>query len=243
MLEQTRSDGRRVDELRAVEITTGFQPHAEGSALIRCGKTWVLCAASVEEKVPPFVAASGEGWLTAEYAMLPRSTHTRTGRQAGGRGQEIQRLVGRALRMAVDLRALGPRTITLDCDVLSADGGTRTASITGAWVALAIAVDRLEQKGLLPAGHKVLAEQVAAVSVGVVAGVPVLDLPYVEDSRADVDMNVVMTAGGRLVEVQGTAERAPFEKRDLDRMLELAWTGISVLCAQQREAVSKARGA
>ncbi len=240
MSETKRKDGRRIDELRPVEIVTGFQKHAEGSALIKCGSTWVLCAASVEEKVPAFVEKTGKGWVTSEYGMLPRSTHTRSGRSTGGRGQEIQRLIGRALRAAVDVTKLGPRTITLDCDVLSADGGTRTASITGAWVALSIAVAGLKQKGLVPADAAVLREPIAAVSVGIIDGVPMLDLPYEEDSRADTDMNVVMTESGALIEVQGTAEGAPFPRRDLDRMLDLAGGGIRELCALQRAAVARA---
>jgi ribonuclease PH len=235
-----RPDGRRPDELRAVEIVTGFQKHAEGSALVKCGNTWVLCAASVEEKVPPFVEPN-RGWITAEYGMLPRSTHTRTNRQAGGRGQEIQRLIGRALRQAVNAAALGPRTVTLDCDVIQADGGTRTTSITGAWVALALAVDVLKRRGTLPADAQVLGEPIAAVSVGIVDGAPLLDLPYSEDARAETDMNVVMTEGGRIVEIQGTAERHPFSRDDLGRLLDLATAGIRELCRRQRDAVERAR--
>ena len=233
-----RPDGRRPDELRPIEITTGFQPHAEGSALVKCGQTWVLCAASVDEKIPPFVK-QGEGWVTAEYAMLPRSTNTRAGRQGGGRGQEIQRLIGRSLRAAVDLPKLGPRTITLDCDVLNADGGTRTASITGAWVALALAVRGLEKKGLIAPGT-VLGPAVAAISVGIVGGEPRLDLAYAEDAKADVDMNVVMT-GGQLIELQGTAERAPFSRPELDTMLALAERGITQLLGAQAGALEAAR--
>lgn len=236
-----RKDGRRPDELRPIEIVTGFQKHAEGSALIKCGSTWVLCSASVEEKVPPFLEGKGKGWVTSEYAMLPRSTHTRSGRQGGGRGQEIQRLIGRALRAAIDVKALGPRTITLDCDVLSADGGTRTASITGAYVALTLAVDWIKRKGLLPADAAVLREPIAAVSVGIIDGVPLLDLPYEEDARAGVDMNVVMTESGHLVEVQGTAEGATFPRADLDRMLDLATVGIQELCRRQHAAIAAAR--
>jgi ribonuclease PH len=239
-MQNSRPDGRRPDELRPVEIVTGFQKHAEGSALFKCGNTWVLCAASVEEKVPPFVEPS-RGWVTAEYGMLPRSTHTRTNRQTGGRGQEIQRLIGRALRQAVDAAALGPRTITLDCDVLQADGGTRTASITGAWVALALAVDVLKKKGTLAREAPVIGEPIAAVSVGIIDGTPVLDLPYVEDVRAETDMNIVMTESGKLVEIQGTAERRPFSRQDLDRLVDLAASGIRELCRQQREAVERVR--
>jgi ribonuclease PH len=235
-----RTNGRLPAQLRPIEIVTGFQRHAEGSALIRCGDTWVLAAASVENKVPPFLEGKGIGWVTAEYGMLPRATHTRSGRQAGGRGQEIQRLIGRALRAGVDRAALGPRTITLDCDVLSADGGTRTAAITGAWIALALAVRGLREQGALAADAAVLAQPVAAVSVGLVDGVPLLDLDYGEDSRAEVDMNVVMTGDGRLIEVQGTAERAPFARADLDRLLDLAGQGIADLVTRQRAAVAGA---
>ena len=237
----TRKDGRKPDELRPIEIVTGFQAHAEGSALIKCGQTWVLCAASVEEKVPPFLVGAGKGWVTSEYGMLPRSTHTRSGRTTGGRGQEIQRLIGRALRQAVDVKALGPRTITLDCDVLIADGGTRTASITGAYVALALAVEWIKKKGLLPAGAAVVREPIAAVSVGIVDGVPLLDLPYEEDSRADTDMNVVMTESGLLVEVQGTAEGAAFPRSELDKLLDLATAGIKELCRRQRAAIAEGK--
>jgi len=235
-----RPDGRKNDELRAVEIVSGFQRHPEGSALIKTGHTWVLCAASVEDKVPAFVAGRGVGWLTAEYAMLPRATHTRSGREQGGRGKEIQRLIGRALRAAVDTKALGERTITIDCDVLQADGGTRVASITGAFVAVALAVAKLQRSGALRADAKVLREAVAAVSVGIVDGEVRLDLPYQEDAAAEVDMNVVMTESGRLIEVQGTAERAPFSRADLDRMLDLAAAGIRALCAAQHAAIAAA---
>jgi ribonuclease PH len=235
-----RADGRVADQLRPITIATGFQAHAEGSALIKCGATWVLCAASVEEKLPPFMAGKPSGWVTAEYGMLPRSTHTRSGRSTGGRGQEIQRLIGRALRAAIDTRALGPRTITLDCDVLAADGGTRTASITGAWVALALAIDGLRQQGLVAPDAVVLAEPVAAVSVGIVDGEPRLDLPYLEDSQADTDMNVVMTQSGRLIEVQGTAEHATFSRAELGQLLDLAEKGIRELCACQRAALEAA---
>jgi ribonuclease PH len=235
-----RADGRRADELRPVQINVGYQKHAEGSALIQCGDTWVLCAASVEEKVPPFLEGAGKGWVTAEYAMLPRSTHTRTSRLAGGRGQEIQRLIGRALRGAVSTRALGPRTITIDCDVLQADGGTRTASITGGWVALSLAVAWAKKKGLIAADAPVLGEPLAAVSVGIVDGEVRLDLPYVEDSKSDVDMNIVMSESGRLVEVQGTAEGAAFTREELDRLVDLASAGIRELCRAQRRALGEA---
>ena len=220
-----------------MEIITGFQKHAEGSALIKTGDTWVLCAASVEEQVPPFLIGKHCGWVTAEYSMLPRSTHTRSRRGAGGRGKEIQRLIGRALRAAVDMKALGERTITLDCDVLQADGGTRVASITGAYVALALAVRGLVQSGRLSPDKKVLREPIAAVSVGIIGGEPRLDLSYVEDSRADVDMNVVMTAGGRLIEIQGTAEKEPFSRAELDRLLDLAERGVRLLSLAQATAL------
>jgi len=232
-----RPDGRPPDQLRPIEIQTGFQRYAEGSALVKTGDTWVLCAASVEEEVPAFLAGRDVGWVTAEYAMLPRSTHTRTRRDPGGRGKEIQRLIGRALRCAVDTTALGPRTVAIDCDVLQADGGTRVAAITGAWVALALAARKLAADGLIRDAGAVLREQVAAVSVGVVGGELCLDLAYKEDSSAEVDMNVVMTASGRLIEVQGTAERAPFDRAQLDAMLDLAAAGIAQLGAAQRRAV------
>jgi len=234
-----RPDGRKPFELRPVSIETGFQKHAEGSALIKMGDTWVLCAASIEEKVPPFIDKEGVGWVTAEYAMLPRSTHTRSGRSPGGRGKEIQRLIGRALRAAVDTQALGARTILVDCDVLQADGGTRVASITGAWVAIAMAVNKLKSAGLIPADAKVLREPVAAISVGVIDGESRLDLPYIEDSTAEVDMNIVATESGKLIEVQGTAEREPFSRQQLDELLELAVTGIRELCSIQRRAAAE----
>ena len=231
-----RPDGRRPDQLRPLEIITGYQKHAEGSALIKLGDTWVQCAASVENGVPSFLAGKGQGWLTAEYAMLPRSTHTRTKRDPGGRGKEIQRLIGRSLRAAVDLRQLGERTIHVDCDVLSADGGTRVCSITGAWVACALAIGKLVARGDL-ADMRALLPPVAAVSVGIVGGEVVLDLPYIEDSKADVDMNVVGDAAGKLIEVQGTAEHATFDRKQLDAMLDLALAGIAQLAAAQREAI------
>jgi ribonuclease PH len=237
-----RSDGRRPDQLRALEIVPGYQKHAEGSALIKLGDTWVLCAASVEASVPQFLAGKGQGWLTAEYAMLPRSTHTRSKRDPGGRGKEIQRLIGRSLRAAVDLKHLGERTIHVDCDVLSADGGTRVASITGAWVALALAIGKLVRTGVL-ADARALRPPVAAVSVGVVGGEVVLDLPYAEDSKAEVDMNVVGAEDGALIEVQGTAEHGTFDRRQLDAMLDLATVGIRALAAAQREVVAKAADA
>jgi len=234
-----RPDGRDNDELRPVELITGFQEHPEGSVLIKTGRTWVLCAASVEDQVPSFLSEEGRGWVTAEYAMLPRSTHTRSGRRPGGRGKEIQRLIGRSLRAAVNMRALGERTITLDCDVIQADGGTRVASITGAWVAMALAVRGLVDQGLIGADAVVLPEPMAAVSVGIIDGEPRLDLPYEEDSTAEVDMNVVMTASGKLVEVQGTAEGNPFSRKQLDELLDLAASGIRKLCAAQTEALEQ----
>ncbi len=231
-----RPDGRRPDELRHLEIIPGFQKHAEGSALVKLGDTWVLCAASVENTVPSFLVGKGQGWVTAEYAMLPRSTHTRSKRDPGGRGKEIQRLIGRSLRAAVDLRKLGERTITVDCDVLCADGGTRVTAITGAWIAIGLALRGLVARGALP-DLAALKPPVAAVSVGIVDGEVVLDLPYVEDSRAEVDMNVVMAEGGALIEVQGTAEGAPFSRAQLTAMLDLAEGGIRTLIAAQRQAV------
>ncbi len=228
-----RPDGRRPDQLRSLEIIPHFQKHAEGSALVKLGDTWVLCAASVEDSVPPWMKGKGSGWLTAEYAMLPRSTHTRTRRDPGGRGKEIQRLIGRSLRAAVDLQKLGERTIAVDCDVLCADGGTRVASITGAWVALALAMNKMVASGKL-ADTSALEPPIAAVSVGIVGGEVVLDLPYEEDSKADVDMNVVGSEDGKLIEVQGTAEHAMFDRAQLDAMLDLALVGIKQLTVEQR---------
>jgi ribonuclease PH len=233
-----RSDGRRPDQLRTLEIIPHFQKHAEGSALIKLGDTWVLCAASVEETVPGWMAGKGKGWLTAEYAMLPRSTHTRSKRDPGGRGKEIQRLIGRSLRAAVDLKKLGERTINVDCDVLCADGGTRVSSITGAWVALALAITKLVASGKL-ADMSALMPPVAAVSVGIVNGECVLDLPYIEDSKADVDMNVVGDESGKLIEVQGTAEHGTFDRKQLDAMLDLAAIGIKQLVTAQRAVLAK----
>lgn len=231
-----RVDGRANDEMRQVVMRPGYLDYAEGSVLIEMGGTRVLCAASVEESVPPWRMGSGCGWVTAEYALLPRSTHTRTRRESvagriGGRTHEISRLIGRSLRAAFDLLLLGERTITVDCDVIQADGGTRTASITGAYVAVAIALSRLIEGGQAPLGA--LRFPVAAISVGMLDGVPLLDLCYAEDSRADVDINVVMAKGGRLVEVQGTAEGQPFSRSDLDDMLDLADLGIRNLLEQQ----------
>jgi ribonuclease PH len=233
-----RPDGRKPDEIRPLSITPGWLRDPEGSALIKAGHTWVVCTASVEEKVPPFLKDSGKGWVTAEYAMLPRSTHTRSGRSPGGRGKEIERLIGRSLRAAIDLRALGPRTITVDCDVLQADGGTRTAAITGGWVALALACQRLERRGLI--GKNPITHQIAAVSVGLIGAEPRLDLPYAEDSIADVDMNVVMTDGERLVELQGTAEHGSFDRAQLDRLCDLAALGVRKLMEAQRAALVQA---
>ena len=234
-----RPDGRRPDQLRPLEIIPHWQKYAEGSALIKLGDTWVLCAASVENGVPAFLVGRGQGWITAEYSMLPRSTHTRSRRDPGGRGKEIQRLIGRSLRAAVDLTRLGERTITVDCDVLNADGGTRVASITGAWVAIALAIRGLVERGEL-ADASALRPPVAAVSAGIVDGNVVLDLSYVEDSRAEVDLNVVMTEEFGLVEVQGTAERATFSRGQLDAMLDVAAVGIRQLVAAQRAIVGAA---
>ncbi|MGE0434268.1 MAG: ribonuclease PH [Planctomycetota bacterium] len=239
MTDTTRPDGRRPDELRPIEIQRHFLRHVPGSVLVSFGDTRVIVTAIAEERVPPFRLASGHGWLTAEYGMLPASTNTRKDRKTGGREKEIQRLVGRSLRVVVDLAALGPRTITVDCDVIQADGGTRTASITGASVALADCLSGLVAQGLLAPDAKVLREPVAAVSVGIVRGVPVLDLPYVEDSTAEVDLNVVMTAGGRFVEVQGTAEAEPFTAEQLQQMLALAQGGITQLIGMQRDALAR----
>jgi ribonuclease PH len=236
-----RPSGRRPDELRRVRIQRGFTRHAEGSVLVEFGDTRVLCTASVEERVPPFLKESGRGWVTAEYGMLPRSTNTRTDREAArgkqsGRTQEIQRLIGRALRGVVDLRALGARSIQIDCDVLQADGGTRTAAITGAFVALHDALSWLKSKNLV--AQLPVKDFVAAVSVGIYEGVPVLDLDYAEDSACGTDMNVVMTGSAGFVEVQGTAEGAPFSRAEANALLDLAERGIAELIAQQRRALS-----
>ena len=234
-----RPDGRKPDELRAVLITPDFNRYAEGSALIACGETQVICTASVEEKVPAFIEGQGRGWITAEYAMLPRATHTRSGRAGGGRGQEIQRLIGRSLRATIDLRALGPRQITIDCDVIQADGGTRTASITGGFVALALATRRLLRAGKL--AKDPLRQPVAAVSAGIVDGEARVDLPYAEDSRADVDCNFVMTGDGRFVEIQATAEKDAFSADQYKALVALASHGIQTLFARQREALERAQ--
>ncbi len=236
-----RPGGRAPDELRPVRIVLDPLEFPEGSALIEQGRTRVLCTVTVEERVPPFLAGSGRGWVTAEYGMLPRATPTRSPREAvqgrpSGRTQEIQRLIGRALRAVVDLDKLGERTLIVDCDVLQADGGTRTAAITGAWVALVRAVGRLRAEGLLEADP--IKQAVAAVSVGIVGGVPVLDLEYAEDSQAQVDLNVVMAADGRLVEIQGTAEAEPFSRDQLNQLLDLAEVGIRQLLKAQQAALA-----
>ena len=237
-----RPSGRQPDQLRPVTLTRHFTRHAEGSVLVCFGDTQVLCTASVLAKVPPHKKGSGEGWVTAEYGMLPRSTHTRSDREAArgkqtGRTQEIQRLIGRAMRSVFDLAALGEYTIHLDCDVLQADGGTRTASITGAFVAAHDAITVMREKGLLAVDAKPIRDFVAAVSVGVVDGVPVLDLDYPEDSACDTDMNVVMTGAGGFVEVQGTAEGTPFTRAEMDALLGLADTGIRELIGLQKQAL------
>jgi ribonuclease PH len=235
-----RPSGRAHDELRAIGIERNYTRHAEGSVLIACGDTRVLCTASVEDKVPPFLRGKGEGWVTAEYGMLPRATRDRTQREAarggqGGRTMEIQRLIGRALRACVDRAALGERTITLDCDVLQADGGTRTTAITGAYIALVDAVGTLRRRGAVKKDP--ILGAVAAVSVGVFRGVPVLDLDYAEDASCDTDMNVVMNDGGGFIELQGTAEGHAFRRGELDALLHLAQKGINELLEKQREAL------
>lgn len=240
-----RQEQRRSDGLRPVRISPQFNKHAEGSALIQCGDTHVICTASVEEKVPHFLRGSGKGWVTSEYGMLPRATGTRTIRESSrgkpsGRTQEIQRLIGRALRSVVDLDSLGERTVWVDCDVIQADGGTRTASITGGFVALALALGRLRRDGKL--SSPVLTDYVAAISVGIVEEQPRLDLDYQEDFAAAVDMNVVMTGRGLYVEVQGTAEGQPFSSSQLDALLVLARGGIESLVAEQREVLTSTLG-
>ena len=237
-----RPSGRAPEELRTVRIERGFTKHAEGSVLVAFGETRVLCTASVENRVPPFLRGKNEGWVTAEYGMLPRATNTRNSREAasgkqGGRTVEIQRLIGRSLRACIDRNALGERTITLDCDVLQADGGTRTAAITGAYVALADAVDWLRRRGEITRDPIVGA--VAAVSVGVFNGVPVLDLDYAEDAKCDTDMNVVMNDGGGFIELQGTAEGHAFRREELDALLALAQKGVGELFAAQRAALGR----
>ncbi len=241
MSDYQRSGGRAADQMRPIRLTRGYTVHAEGSVLVEFGATRVLCTASVEEKVPVHKRGSGEGWVTAEYGMLPRATHTRSDREAArgkqsGRTQEIQRLIGRSLRSVFDLKALGERTIQLDCDVLQADGGTRTASITGAFVAAQDAVSQLMAQGKLQASP--IISPVAAISVGILAGTPLLDLEYIEDAACDTDMNVVMTGVGHFVELQGTAEGTAFSRRDLDALLTLAEKGIGELMAIQRQCLA-----
>lgn len=243
----TRPDGRAHDELREVRITRDWLTHAEGSVLIEFGDTRVLCAASLTEGVPRWLKGSGRGWVTGEYAMLPRATHDRSPRESvkgriGGRTHEISRLIGRALRAVVHMDKLGENTIQLDCDVLQADGGTRTAAITGAYVALADAIDTGRSRGWIPSAAEPLTDSIAAISVGIVDGEPVLDLPYAEDSAADTDMNVVMTGSGRFVEIQGTAEQQAFDRAELDTLLSLAETGCAQLTELQRAALARPRG-
>lgn len=239
----SRPSGRQPDQLRPVSIEVGFTRYAEGSVLIRAGNTHVLCNASVLDKVPPFLKGKGQGWVTAEYGMLPRSTHTRSDREAArgkqsGRTQEIQRLIGRSLRAVFNLQALGERTLHLDCDVIQADGGTRCASITGAWLAAALAVQALVKQGDLAVSP--VLDHVAAVSVGLFQGTPVLDLDYIEDSGCGADMNVVMTGAGHFVEVQGTAEGQTFGRQELGSMLDFAQSGITQLIALQKQALAQA---
>ena len=236
----TRVDNRSAIEIRPTRLTPDFLHHAEGSVLIEIGLTRIVCAASLEERVPSFLRNSGKGWITSEYGMIPRATSTRTTREAaagrvGGRTQEIQRLIGRSLRSVTNLEELGERTIWIDCDVIQADGGTRTASITGGFIALVLALERIREKELIKTIP--VQDYVAAISVGVVDGNPMLDLAYEEDSRADVDMNIVKTGGGKFIEVQGTAEGAPFDRDALNRLLELAETGIQEMISLQRKIV------
>lgn len=234
-----RPSGRQLNEMRPIEIETNVTRYAEGSCLIKCGETHVLCTASIDEKVPPFLRNSGLGWVTAEYGMLPRATHTRMRREAkngqSGRTQEIQRLIGRALRAGIDRVALGERQIVVDCDVIQADGGTRCASITGGWVALQLALKALEHAGDLKS--PAMTSHIAAVSCGVYAGQAVLDLDYIEDSDAGTDANFVMTDGGRIVEVQGSAEGATFSKTELNQLMDLAETGVAQLIDAQKKAI------
>lgn len=237
-----RVDGRNPGQIRPVQMTPNFNKHAEGSVLIEVGDTRVICTATVEERVPPFLKGQGKGWVTAEYAMIPRATGTRTMREAAkgkltGRTMEIQRLIGRALRSVVNLEALGERTITLDCDVIQADGGTRTSSITGAYVAMILALNKLVEQGML---DKIpVTEFLGAISVGIVNGAPVLDLCYAEDSAAEVDMNVVMTGAGRFVEIQGTGEEATFSRDEMNQLLDLATAGIKELNKLQRQVLGE----
>ncbi len=237
-----RPSGRAEDQLRSIEFNRGYTMHPEGSVLVVCGNTRVICTASIEDRVPRFLKGKGQGWITAEYGMLPRSTDSRMAREAGrgkqsGRTLEIQRLIGRSLRAAVDLSSLGERTITLDCDVIQADGGTRTASISGAYVALCDAVNGLLKAELLP--NNPIIDQLASVSVGIFAGTPVLDLDYAEDSRAETDMNVVMNKAGAFVEIQGTAEGHPFNSSELQSMLSLAEKGIREIMEKQRRSLEQ----
>lgn len=247
MTEQTsavRADGRAQDELRPISITRGWSQNAEGSALIEFGSTRVLCTASLTEGVPRWLRGAGTGWVTAEYAMLPRATSTRSTRESvkgkqGGRTHEISRLIGRSLRAVIDTRALGENTVVLDCDVLQADGGTRTAAITGAYVALADAISWAQSQRIISPKASPLKDSVSAVSVGIIDGTPMLDLPYVEDVRAETDMNVVVTGSGSFVEVQGTAEGAPFDRQELDALLDLALAGTAQLAQIQRETLQE----
>lgn len=239
-----RTDGRGASELRPVKITPGYLPYAEGSVLIEMGQTRVVCSASIEDRVPPFLRNCGQGWITAEYSMLPRATQQRTPREVrrggpSGRTHEIQRLIGRSLRAAADMKLLGERTLTIDCDVLQADGGTRTAAITGAFVALALADQKLLSIGKTL--RSIVTNEVAAISVGIVDNTALLDLKYDEDSAADVDMNVVCTGDGRFIEVQGTAEREPFSREQMDSLLALAGQGIQALATIQRETITATR--
>ena len=238
-----RAKNRKATELRPIQFEPNFVKHAEGSCLIKMGDTWVLCTASVEDKVPPFLEKKGEGWITAEYAMLPRATHTRTRRESStgkpsGRSQEIQRLIGRALRACINTKLLGERTITIDCDVLEADGGTRTASINGGYVALVLSIKHLQKKGLITTSP--ITSSVAAVSLGMREGEILIDLDYHEDSSCDVDMNIVMLDQNRLVELQGTAEKIPFTPKDAQKMIEIASGAISELMKLQKTALEKA---
>jgi len=238
----SRNDGRAVNDLREIKFTRGWLDHAEGSVLVEFGKTRVLCVASFSPGVPRWLKDSGNGWVTSEYSMLPRATHTRSDRESvkgklGGRTHEISRLIGRSLRAVIDLKSLGENTIMIDCDVLQADGGTRTAAITGAYVAVVDAVEWARKAGLIPQSAVVLSDSVAAVSVGIIDGVPTLDLHYEDDVRAETDMNIVMTGTGKFIEVQGTAERDPFDRGLLDQLLDLATIGCIELSALQRAAL------
>lgn len=244
MTSVARADGRTLNELRPITITRGWSNQAEGSALVEFGDTRVLCTASFTEGVPRWLKGEGKGWVTAEYAMLPRATGTRSSRESvkgkiGGRTHEISRLIGRSLRAIIDMNALGENTIVLDCDVLQADGGTRTASITGAYVALADSIVWAQRNGLLSPSAKPLKDSVSAISVGIIDGTPMLDLPYTEDVRAETDMNVVVTGSGKFVEVQGTAEGAPFDRDELNALLDLALEGTAELARIQRESLEE----